>query len=100
MTGQIPVEQIDHIDMNKANNRFVNLREATRSENYRNRTRYSNNKSGFKGVCFYPPTNKWTAQITHLRKAKRIGYFDTPEEAHAAYCKAAQRLHGEFARTA
>jgi hypothetical protein len=38
------------------------------------------------------------AQIKHQRKQHHLGYFDTAEEAHAAYAEAARRLHGTFAR--
>lgn len=40
------------------------------------------------------------AQIKTYGKKKHLGYFDTAEEAHAAYCAAAEIYHREFTRTA
>jgi len=89
---------IDHIDGNKLNNRFRNLREATRSENNSNSKRPANNSSGFKGVSYRKQVGRWTAQITVNNKRSHIGYFNTPEAAHAAYVRAAKQSRGEFAR--
>jgi len=98
MTGEW--RQVDHRDLNKRNNRYDNLRPASNSANGANRPRLANNSSGFKGVCFHKHTRKWVAQITHHRSVHHIGYFPTPEEAHAAYAAAAKVFHGEFARAA
>lgn len=92
-------QKVDHVDGNGLNNTRSNLRVATTSENGMNRGKQKNNKSGFKGVCFFARTNKWVAYIRVNRKSRNLGYFFTPEEAHAAYCAAASELHGEFART-
>ena len=58
------------------------------------RDNYHNN-SKYKGV--YLRKNRWIAQIAQHKKVKHLGSFDTPEEAHKAYCKAGKKLHGEFA---
>lgn len=98
--GYLPKE-VDHIDGNKLNNRIENLRSATTSQNQHNRTKYKNNTSGYKGVSFYGKNKYkcWGANIQVNGKQKHLGYFLTPEEAFAAYCKAALELHGEFANT-
>jgi hypothetical protein len=100
MTGEWPTDQIDHIDGDRLNNRLVNLRPATREQNAHNCRRHRDNKTGFKGVAFYKPTGKFHAVIASYGKKFSLGYFPTPEDAHAAYCIAAKRLHGEFARAA
>jgi len=87
--------EVDHKDLNKANNRRDNLRICTRGQNECNKGLQSNNKSGFKGVCRF--RNKWRADIKLNRKTRFLGLFDTPEEAYAARCAAAQILHGAFA---
>lgn len=98
VTGEWAPEEIDHINGNPSDNRFANLRAASRKQNSFNRKRASHNKCGFKGVKWHAPRSKWVAWITADSKKHYLGYFATPEAAHAAYCKAAIALHGEFAR--
>lgn len=102
VTGTRPPDDrdIDHKNTDGTDNRFANLRLATRAQNMHNRTRQKNNTSGFKGVYPDRKRNLWAAQIDVGGKAKFLGAFKTPEEAHAVYCKAAAELHGEFARVA
>ncbi len=52
---------VDHIDKNKSNNMFNNLRWCTSSENNRNTTIRKDNTSGFKGVSFVERHNTWKA---------------------------------------
>lgn len=98
VTGDWPTQDIDHIDMNGFNNSFGNLRHATRSQNNCNTTKRTTNTSGFKGVTFDKNENKWVAQISINKKHKMLGRFATRELAHAAYCVASTKLHGEFGR--
>lgn len=95
--GWWPKEHIDHINGDRADNRLCNLREATNAENLRNCAAYANNTSGYKGVTWDKRANKWKGQIMVGGKSRHLGYFASPEEAHAAYCKAAEELFGEFA---
>jgi len=97
--GTWPEKFLDHIDGDRTNNRVENLRSASRTENNRNVSVQKNNTSGFKGVSFMRRDNVWVAQIVADRKNYFLGRFPTPEEAYAAYCKAAKELHGEFANT-
>lgn len=99
VTGREPPDYIDHEDMNPANNKWLNLREATQSQNMCNRGAQRDNKSGFKGVSWDKEKCRWIAYIKINRRARNLGRFDTPGEAHAAYCSAALTLHGEFRRT-
>lgn len=98
MTGEWPAHHIDHRDLDKANNRWANLRQATVSQNLANRRKYKNNQSGFKGVIWHARDKRWRADIRKNGKGYFLGNFRTPEEAHAAYRVAAERLYGEFAR--
>jgi hypothetical protein len=97
--GEWPTGIVDHIDGDKSNNAAVNLRTASPSQNNFNSRAYGNNKSGLKGVSWHKARGKWIAQIAANNRSKLLGYFDSKESAHAAYCAAAADLHGEFART-
>ena len=96
--GLVPGDglQGDHINKDGLDNRRSNLRIATVSQNNFNRGASRLNKSGYKGVSWHK--NRWRASITAKGKDYQLGYFATAELAHAAYCKAAMELHGEFAR--
>lgn len=94
MTGIWPVADIDHINGDRADNRWCNLREATRSQNNANARARATNTSGFKGVTWKKSHCKWLAQISVNGKHKHLGHF---ERAFIAYCFAAWKYHGEFA---
>jgi hypothetical protein len=88
---------VDHIDGNKRNNQRSNLRICTVSENGRNK-KSTKNTSGYKGVTWDKERGKWMAQIKVNKKLVYLGRYDDPHVAHKAYCEAALKLHGEFAR--
>ena len=91
-------KMIDHINMNKLDNRRENLRICTHQQNQHNRTKQSNNTSGFKGVSFNKEKQKFEARIGIDGKSKFLGYFDTAEKASECYKQAALKHHGDFAR--
>lgn len=94
VTGEWPEGHVDHRDRDKDNNRFVNLRDATRAQNRANSRRSA--VSGLKGA--YPgPRGRWRAAITTGGKTRHLGAFTTAEEAHQAYLAAARDAHGQFA---
>jgi hypothetical protein len=98
MTGEWPKAEIDHINMDRADNRWRNLREASHSQNQVNRSLQSTNTSGFKGVSWHSRTHKWTSRIQINGKRKNLGCFDSPERAFLEYCFAAWRNLGDFAQ--
>lgn len=89
--------QGDHIDHNTLDNRRCNLRVATREQQQANKGALCVNKSGFKGVEWNAYHKKYRAQIQVSNKKMFLGYFATPEDAHAAYNAAARSYHGDFA---
>jgi hypothetical protein len=98
MTGEWPPHDVDHIDMNGLNNRWSNLRMATKTQNSGNRLTTRANRTGFKNVSLHKPTGRYRAYISLNGRQKWLGYHDTPEAAYAAYCEAARAKYGEFAR--
>ena len=96
--GRWPVEQIDHIDRDRANNRISNLREATGSENRCNTGCRQRSASGLKGVR-KKPAGTFEAYIVKHGCWNYLGTFKTAKLAHAAYSEAAERMHGEFGAT-
>lgn len=100
MTGGWPANDLDHINVNSNDNRWCNLREATRAQNLCNTRRRADNASGYKGVFWDNSRQRWVARIHVGGKPKHLGSFATAELAHAAYCEAAKAAYGEFVRAA
>jgi predicted heme/steroid binding protein len=96
MTGEMP-STVDHANRDRMDDRWCNLRLATRSQNQCNRGVQSNSTSRLKGAHVHGQSGKWYARITVNGVTHSLGLHDTPELAHQAYREAAERLHGEFA---
>lgn len=97
MTGTWPQQQIDHINGDRADNRWCNLREATHAENCLNTKLRSNNTSGTKGVSWHKLARKWKAEIHMNGVSRHIGVFADKGTATAAVIAARAELHGLFA---
>lgn len=93
MTGELPNTHIDHINGKRDDNRWCNLRLATRAENQQNRKINYNNKSGYPGVYWHAKQCKYNAAINANSQVYRLGSYNTPEEAYIAYWVAKQKLH-------
>lgn len=94
MTGSVLESDVDHINGDRADNRFANLRQVSRSVNMQNKRRpSSNNKSGLVGVCYDSRREKYYAHIRFGGKNRYLGTFATPEAAHAAYVTAKRESH-------
>jgi len=83
---------VDHIDRDHTNNDISNLRAASSGLNMYNREMTPLNTTGFTGIYLNKRVNceRYVARFQH----KHLGSFPTAEEAHAAYCAAAQVVYG------
>lgn len=92
MTGSFPPDAVDHINGVRDDNRWVNLRLATPTENSQNLAS-GRGASKLLGVSFYARTGKWLAQIRHNGTRINLGYHPTAEIAHAIYLAAKKKYH-------
>jgi hypothetical protein len=99
VTGKWPKNDIDHKNLIRDDNRFYNLREATRAQNIANTKVRSDNKTRLRGVtqCRYPDPG-FISRLTINGERIYLGYFKSAAEAHAAYLIAAQKFYGEYHR--
>jgi hypothetical protein len=73
--------QIDHINNIKNDNRLVNLRWVTSSENCTLRNLKNNISKKYIGTSYHYPTKKWSARRTHNGNRIYLGLFNTQQEA-------------------
>jgi hypothetical protein len=92
MTGQQPFN-VDHANLDRSDNRWCNLRNATLSQNSSNvRPRSA---TGYKGVSL--ERGVYRASIKHQGENIRLGRYSSAEDAAMAHDAAAKKYHGEFA---
>jgi hypothetical protein len=91
VTGEDAIE-VDHIDGDRSNNRWNNLRSVDASSNRKNAARRKDNTSGVVGVFWFKRDKKWAAGTNLNGKYKLLGLFDDFDQAVAAR-KAAERKH-------
>ena len=91
MTGAFPPHQVDHINRNRADNRWCNLRHANNKENAQNRSARSGSASGC--LCVYPANGRWQVKLKVDGRNVVVGRFDDIEEAAAAAVAAKASLH-------
>jgi hypothetical protein len=96
-TGAWPINQVDHINQKRMDNRWCNLREATRSQNCANTSSRPNSSSKYLGVGWHKSEQNWRATIRKNGCKKHIGSFDCEIQAAKAYDAAALEIHGQFA---
>ena len=96
MTGINSPMQIDHINNNRSDNRWCNLREATHNQNCQNSSLRYDNTSGYKGVGWHKGCKKWQARCFINGKRKHLGLFESAELAFIAYKENAIKSYGEF----
>ena len=92
--GSAPVEQIDHINGVRDDNRIQNLREVTFAGNSQNqRKSHVDSTYGLIGIDKLSHRDLFRARINVCGKRRSLGYFKTADEAHAAYLAAKRALH-------
>lgn len=96
--GYLPIDQLDHKNRMRLDNRIDNLREATNSTNQHNATKRRDNTTGFTGVHFRE--GKYVARISANKVRLELGRFDTVEDAAKAYGNAKKKLHAFQEHTA
>lgn len=90
---------IDHEDLDKQNNCWLNLRDCTKTQNQGNRTARADNAIGHKGIHWDAEREKFVAQL--CKSGQRwMRRFDDLEEAKAAHLAKSSEWYGEFARAA
>ncbi|SER52034.1 MULTISPECIES: HNH endonuclease [Pseudomonas] len=97
MTGSFPADQIDHINGIKTDNRWQNLREATKAQNQANIRTRKDSRSGIKGVRWDRSTGKWLAEIRANNKVIHVGRFKSLDDAVREIRDARNKHHGDFA---
>lgn len=93
--GRWPNGEIDHINGNRLDDRLSNLRVVDRAGNSQNKAgaQVNNFSCGLLGTTWNKQHQRWQAKIMANKVRHHVGYFDSPEEAHAAYMAAKARLH-------
>jgi Demerecviridae HNH endonuclease len=98
--GEWPKGLVDHINLDKLDNRIFNLRTVNYSQSNANRRGSSRKKVGsLKGASFLQGKRVWRSSIKMDGKTKNLGNYRTELEAHLVFCAAAKLCHGPFART-
>ena len=89
---------VDHIDGDRTNNHWENLRHATHSENLMNKRGHKNSISVYKGVSFDKNSGKWVVRIKVGDVNKNMGLFENEREAAEVYNAAALKYYKNFAK--
>jgi len=92
VTGQLPTHEIDHINGNRADNRFCNLRDVPRAINTQNR-RQANARALSRLLGVSKHGEKWRARLQTSGVVSQLGTYNTPAQAYAAYITAKRQMH-------
>lgn len=95
--GVVPPHMVDHKDRDESNNKILNLRLATNTENQMNAKSRSSSSSKYKGVSYFKKNNNWRAYIRVNKKDIYLGSYKCEHEAAKVYNKSAVEYFGDFA---
>lgn len=97
VTGAFPPDCVDHVNRDRSDNRWANLRQATRRENAGNKGIQRNNTSGHRGVSWFERSGKWRARGVSSGRQIHLGLFDSIEEAATVAQAWREESFGEYA---
>ncbi len=95
MKGRYPLpgHQVDHVNHDRADNRWNNLREVKRIDNQRNKRLQKNNKTGINGLYWSERDKTWSVRIVVKKQDINLGSFKGKFEACCAR-KSAEKKYG------
>ena len=93
MEGYFPEYEVDHVNRNKSDDMWKNLKHVSHSCNMKNRGVMRNNKSGIPGVQLYKADGTWAVVISSNKKRFFCGYFQSFKDAVVARWEA-EKKHG------
>lgn len=96
MNGEFPPQDVDHINRNPSDNRWLNLRHATRSQNCINKLPSNRNSSGHVGVYWSKQHKKWRAQCKVGQKQHSLGLFENIQDAFSKVSKFKRKIFGQY----
>lgn len=94
--GYYPSALIDHINMDISDNRISNLREASHSDNLKNKKSRASTATGVKGITLSSSSGKYVVRIRSENRSYYFGSFSSLEEAKKVLYLNRDRIHGEF----
>lgn len=96
--GEYPNSDVDHINMVRNDNRFVNLRIATRRQNMLNISGHKDSNTGIKNVFYRKDTDMYSVRATVNGRYRSFGCFKDKELAELVSIYVREKYHGEYAR--
>lgn len=98
MTGKLPPAdlEVDHINGDRADNRWVNLRLVSHAVNMQNSRIPKHNTSGHPGVLYVKANRKWAARISVNGRMVQLGEFIEKQDAIECYLEAKRSRHEGF----
>jgi hypothetical protein len=78
--GEMPTNQLDHINGIRNDNRLINLRDTQQGENHKNKRLLTTNKTGYHGITLHP-SGKYRVKAWSKNVQYNLGYYKKLEDA-------------------